>query len=129
MIEANALIACLQQGNMQLKVDRMLQEKHIMKLQKETKGKQKSKTKGSKKEIQQQRKQVTMDEIIDREIDEDKEYCLEKVNDHLDKLLKKENRDKRLQKHMVSHYYTKNMILKVKVKQMKVRLNETLIKK
>jgi len=30
---------------------------------------------------------------------------------------------------MDAHYYTRNMILKVKVKQMKARLNETLIKK
>lgn len=119
LTEVNALIACLQQENMQLKVDMMLQEKHIMKLQKETKGKQKSKTKGSKKALQQQRKQVTLDELIDREIDENTEYCLGKVNDHLEKLLKKENKDKRLQKHMAAHYYTWNMILNVKVKQMK----------
>jgi len=62
-----------------------------MKLQKKNKGKQKSNTKGSNKALQQQRKQVTVDELIDRENDEDKEYWLGKINDHLEKLLKKTN--------------------------------------
>jgi len=69
-----------------------------------------------------------MDEVIDGEIHEDKEYWLGKLNDHLEKLLKKEKKDNILQKHMASHYYTKNMTMKVKVKKMKTRLNETLIK-
>lgn len=144
LTEANSLIACVQQENMQLNVDRMLQEKHIMKLKKETKGKsmrevgdpvehqeqvarQKIKPRGLKKALQQQRKQITVNELIDREISEDKEYWLGKVNDHLEKLLRRANRDKRLQKHMASHYYTRNLILRAKVKQMKVRLSKTLI--
>lgn len=69
-----------------------------------------------------------VNELIDWEINEDKEYWLGKLNDHLEKLPKKENRYKRLQRHMDSHYYTRNQILKVKVKQMKAKLNETLIK-
>ena len=88
---------------------------------------QKLKTRSLKKALQQLRKKITVNELIDREINEYKEYWLGKVNDHLENLLRRANRDKRLQKHMAAHYYTRNLILREKVKQMKVRLRKTLI--
>ena len=45
----------------------------------------------------------------------------------MDKLLDKANRDNTFQMHMATHYYTRNHIFKVKVKQLQAKLKETLI--
>lgn len=54
------------------------------------------------------------------------EYWLDKVNDHLENLLEKSNRDNQLPRHMAHHYQTRNMICSIKVKQLKNKLKETL---
>lgn len=56
------------------------------------------------------------------------EYWLDRVNGHLEKLLKRDKRDKKFQRHMATHYYIENQVYKVKVKQLKEKLKETLIK-
>ena len=61
------------------------------------------------------------------EINEDREFWLDKVNFHLDKLLEKANRNNKLQKKMAIHYYIRNGVTKVKIKQLKEKLKETLI--
>lgn len=47
---------------------------------------------------------------------QDKEYWLNRVNEHLNKLLEKENRDNQFLRHMAHHYQAQNMITNVKVK-------------
>jgi len=47
------------------------------------------------------------------------------VNEHLEKLLEKENRDNQMLRHMLHHYQAQNMIANVKVKQLKNELKET----
>jgi hypothetical protein len=46
----------------------------------------------------------------------------------LEKLLKRANRDTKLHKHMARHYFTRNLICKIRVKNMKKRLRKTLKK-
>ena len=41
-------------------------------------------------------------------------FFLEKVNEHLEMLLKKANRDTKPQRHMIRHYFTKNQIYKIR---------------
>ena len=88
---------------------------------------ERSRTRGLKRALQQQREQMTFVDLTEAEINEDREFWLDKVNCHLEKILRRANRDKRLQKHMASHYYTRNLIFIVKVKKLKEKLNETLI--
>jgi len=46
------------------------------------------------------------------------------VNEHLEKLLEKENKDNELLRHMAYHYQAQNMIANVKVKQLENKLKE-----
>jgi hypothetical protein len=46
----------------------------------------------------------------------------------LEKLLKRANRETKLQKHMARHYFTRNLICKIRVKNMKKRLRNDLKK-
>ena len=62
------------------------------------------------------------------EIEEDKEFWFEKVNVNLKNLLKKENKDTSMQRNMVRHYYTRNMVCNVRFKNMKKKLKKTLKK-
>ena len=71
--------------------------------------------------------ELTFEERIAVEINEDKEFWLDKANFHLEKLLDKANMDNKLQKKMEIHYYTRNQVAKVKIKQLKDKLKETLI--
>ena len=50
------------------------------------------------------------------------------MNEHLENLLKKEERNNNLQRHMARHYFTRNQIAKVRVKNLNKKLKETLIK-
>ena len=59
-------------------------------------------------------------------INEDREYWLDKVNDHLEKLLDKANKDNHLLRHTAHNYQTRNTICNIKLKQLKNKLKETL---
>jgi len=50
------------------------------------------------------------------------------VNEHLEKLLKKVNRDVTMLRNMARHYYARYMVSRVKVKNMKGKLKKTLKK-
>jgi len=50
------------------------------------------------------------------------------VNDHLEKLLKRENRDVAMQRNMARHYYGRNVVSRVKLKNMNGKLNKSLKK-
>ena len=104
----------------------------------ETKKKVKKKrprTKGLKKALKEEKGHNLLDENLDMEdrialeINEDKEYWLDKVNDHLEKLLDKDSKDNQLLRHMAHHYQTRNMICNIKLKQLKNKLKETLKEK
>ena len=60
-----------------------------------------------------------------KEINEDKEFCLDKVNTHLEKILENKNRDKRVHKRMASRYQTRNQIAHIKIKQLQDKLKQT----
>jgi len=68
---------------------------------------------------------LDLEERIALEVHHDKEYWLNRVNEHLEKLLEKENRDNQKLRHMAHHYQAQNMIANVKVKQLKNKLKET----
>ena len=59
---------------------------------------------------------LDMEERIALEINEDREYWLDKVNDHLENILEKANKDNHLLRHMAHHYQTRNMICNIKLK-------------
>ena len=67
-------------------------------------------------------------DLIAGEINENREFWLEKVNFHLKNRLKRAKRDNKFQRHMATHYYTRNQVSKVKIKQLKKILQETLIR-
>jgi len=101
----------------------------------ETKKKVKKKrprTKGLKKALKEEKghnlldEDLDMDDKISLEINEDREYWIDKVKKHLEKLLDEENGDNRLLRHMADHYQIKNMICNIMLKQLKNKLKETL---
>ena len=67
---------------------------------------------------------LDLEDRISLEVHQEKEYWLNKVNEHLEKLLGKENMHNHLLKHMVHHYQAQNMIAKVKVEQFENKLRE-----
>ena len=77
------------------------------------------KTRGLKRELQQQREQMSSVDLIAGEINENREFWLDKVNFHLNNLLKKAKRDNKFQRHMATRCYTRNQVSKVKIKQLK----------
>lgn len=80
---------------------------------------------GPRKALQREREQkppmeeLTFEDKISMEINENKDFLHYKVNFHLENLLEKANRDNNFQKTMAIHYYTRNQFSKVKMKQLK----------
>ena len=72
---------------------------------------------------------MSLDDLIAAEINQNREFWLDKVNFLLKNILKRTNRDNNFQRHMFAHYYTRNQVSKVKIKQLKEKLNKTVIKK
>lgn len=87
-------------------------------------------TRGLKKALQEEEEHILLNEDLDPEdrislkVNKDKEYWLNRVNQHLEKLLEKENRDKQLLRHMAHHYQAQNMIANAKVKQLENKLKK-----
>ena len=65
---------------------------------------------------------LTTKQILENEIEEDRETWIDKVNFHLEKLLQKANGDNQIIRHMARHYSTWNKSFNIRVKQMKTRL-------
>lgn len=63
---------------------------------------------------------------VEQEIEHDRETWLERVNIHLEGLLKKANRDKNILWHMAHHYITRNKICNMSIKKLKARLRRAL---
>lgn len=142
------VISFLEQENNQLKTKDLILEKEKSKLlQKVGKGKEimessdpgaskgrgkrkRPRTRGLKKALQEEQEQILLNEDLDLEdwialeVNQDKEYWLNRVNEHLEKLLEKENMDNQLLRHMDHHYQAQNMIANVKLKQLENKLKE-----
>ena len=69
---------------------------------------------------------LTAKRRIEKEIEEDRENWLDRVNLHLEKLLQNSNRDNQFIRHMACHYRTRNKICNIRVKQIKTRLKKAL---
>jgi len=63
---------------------------------------------------------------LEQEIEDDKESWLERVNIHLQKMLEKANKEKKMLCHMAYHYLTRNKICKTRVKRLKAKLRRAL---
>lgn len=63
---------------------------------------------------------------IEKEIEEDRENWLERMNSHLEKILQKANRYNWMIRHMAYHYRTRNKICNMRIKKMKARLRQAL---
>jgi len=63
---------------------------------------------------------------LEQEIENDREAWLERVNIHLEKLLEKANKEKRILCHMAYHYLTRNKICNARTKRLKAKLKRAL---
>ena len=63
---------------------------------------------------------------IEQEIENDWETWLERVNIHLEGLIEKANRDKKMLHHMAYHYMTSNKICNIRMRKLKARLRKAL---
>ena len=70
----------------------------------------------------------TLMSLQEAEFEKNKEYWLGRVNEYLEKLLKRANRETKLQRNMARHYFTRNLICKIRLKNMKKRLRKSLKK-
>lgn len=87
-------------------------------------------TRGLKKALQEEQEKILLNEDLDLEdritleVHQGKEYWLNRVNAHLEKLLEKANIYNQFLRHMVHHYQAQNMITNGKVKQLENKLKE-----
>jgi len=63
---------------------------------------------------------------VEKEIENDRKFLLEKVNMHLEMLLEKANREKKMLCHMAYHYLTRNKICNARTKRLKAKLRRVL---
>jgi len=63
---------------------------------------------------------------LEQEIEADRESWLERVNIHLEKMLDKANKEKKMLCHMAYHYLARNKICKTRVKGLKAKLRRAL---
>jgi len=61
---------------------------------------------------------------LERQVNEDREANLERVNIYLEERLKKEIRDNALLKHMAMHYKTQNLVCKARIRNPKAKLKK-----
>ena len=90
------------------------------------------KTKGLRRALEQQKheaEQPSFEERISKEVKDDREVWLDRVKLHLEKLLHKANKDNEILRHISNRYITRNKICNIKLKQLKEKYKQTLIKK
>jgi len=63
---------------------------------------------------------------LEQEIEVDQESWLERVNIHLEKMLDKSNKEKKLLCHMAYHYLAQNKICKTRINSLKAKLKRAL---
>jgi len=104
---AKWIIKYLEQGNKQLSDKQVLMELQMIK-----ENRQKAK---------EENVRLT---LIEQEIENDRETWLERVNIHLEGLIEKANRDKKMLRHMAYHYMTRNKICNIRMRKLKARLRK-----
>jgi len=63
---------------------------------------------------------------LEEEIEADQESWLERVNIHLEKMLDKANKEKKMLCHMAYHYLARNKICKTRINNLKAKLKRAL---
>lgn len=63
---------------------------------------------------------------LEQEIEADRESWLERENMHLEELFEKENKDKKMLRHMAYHNLARNKSCKVRIRTLKAKLRKTL---
>ena len=66
---------------------------------------------------------------LKQEIHADHKSWLERTNFHLEKMLEKANKEKRMLRHMAYHYLARNKICKARIRTLKTKLRKALRKK
>ena len=61
---------------------------------------------------------------MEKDINNDRESCLEQINIHLERLLEKADRDKTILRRMVYHYRARNMSAKARIRSLKAKLSK-----
>lgn len=90
------------------------------------------KIRGLKRALQQQKleaENVTFEERIAKEIEDDRETWLDRVDLHLGKLLNKVKKYNNILRNISNRYITRNNICNIKLKQLEEKHKQTLIKK
>lgn len=72
--------------------------------------------------------QQDIKDTIEAELEKEKENWLGSVNEHLEMILKKADKGTNLERHMERHYFIKNQICNIRVRNMKMKLKKTLNK-
>jgi len=67
--------------------------------------------------------------LLEQQVDANRESWLERENMHLEKLLKKSNKEKNMLRHMAFHYFARNKICKTRIRSLKAKLRKTLRRK
>ena len=89
-----------------------------------------SKIRGLNRTLEQEKheaKQLNFEERIAKEINDDREVWLEKVNIYFEKILHKAKKDDEMLRHIPDIYNTRNKICNIGIKQLKDKLKQTLI--
>ena len=61
---------------------------------------------------------------LEQQVIDDREFVLERVNMHLERLLDKANKDHALLRHMAFHYRARNMSVRAQIKSLKEKLSK-----
>lgn len=67
--------------------------------------------------------------FLEKEVNEDQEANLERVNIYLEEWLKKAKRDNALLRHMAMHYKARNLVCKTQIRNLKANLKKAVKKK
>ena len=120
LVRSKYFISYLEQENKQLSDKQVLMELELLK----------AKRHGDKGKLVMQEEEMlatlATKQRLEKEIEEDRETWLDRVNFHLEKLLQRANGDNQTIRHMAHHYRTQNKICNIRVKQMKTRLKQEL---
>ena len=89
------------------------------------------KTRGLKRALEQEKheaEKLSFEERIAKEVEDDREVWLDRVNLHLENILHKANKDNEMLRNISNRYIIRNKICNIKIKNMKEKHKKTLIK-
>lgn len=82
------------------------------------------KTLQQRKEKSPPKKPMSLHDQIATDFENNREYCLGMIQEHMEKILKNSNKDNQLRRHMAAHYYTSNQIYMFRIKNSKRKLSK-----